>query len=171
MDNPSTELDVNGTVKTSGFQLTATDVAGFVLQANQNGDARWEEHWKKESTGVLSYQQPIAIGTTEVGTHHLVVAGSINAQEILVTQTVPGSDYVFEEDYKLMPLAELETYVNTNKHLPEVKSAKEFKEEGYSIGKMDDVLLRKVEELTLYMIAQQKIIDELVEKVRSLEEE
>lgn len=57
MDNPSTELDVNGTVKTSGFQLTATDVAGFVLQANQNGDARWEEHWKKEYSGVLSSQR------------------------------------------------------------------------------------------------------------------
>jgi hypothetical protein len=79
-------------------------------------------------------------------------------------------DYVFEENYQLMPLNELETYVNTNKHLPEVKSAKEFKEEGYSLGKIDDVILRKVEELTLYMIAQQKIIDELVEKVRSLEE-
>jgi hypothetical protein len=69
-----------------------------------------------------------------------------------------------------MPLADLETYVNINKHLPEVKSAKEFKEEGYSIGKMDDLLLRKVEELTLYMIAQQKIIDELSEKAHSLDE-
>jgi len=50
-------------------------------------------------------------------------------------------------------------------------SAHEFKENGYNLGEMDDVLLRKVEELTLYMIAQQKIIDELMEKVRSLEDE
>ena len=164
-------LSINGRLNTNSLKIISTEnVNGYILQADADGDATWVEQWKKESTGVLSYQLPIAIGTTEVGTHHLVVAGSINAEEILVTETVPGSDYVFEEDYKLMPLAELETYVNTNKHLPEVKSAKEFKEEGYSIGKMDDVLLRKVEELTLYMIAQQKIIDELVEKVRSLEE-
>ena len=99
------------------------------------------------------------------------MAGSINAQEILVTETVPGSDYVFEEDYNLMPLAELEAYVNTNKHLPEVKSAEKFKKEGYSIGEMDDVLLRKVEELTLYMIAQQKIIDEQQQEIDLLKKQ
>jgi len=109
-----------------------------------------------------------AIGTTEVGTHALAVNSSINASEILVTETVPSSDYVFEEDYKLMPLTELETYVNTNKHLPEVMSAQEFKENGYSLGKMDDVLLKKIEELTLYIFQQQKEIDELRLNIKSM---
>jgi len=76
---------------------------------------------------------------------------------------------VFENDYSLMPLHQLESFVKENKHLPEVMSAEEFKKDGYSLGKMDDVLLRKVEELTLYIIQQQKEIDGLKEKLSKLE--
>ena len=115
-------------------------------------------------------QTGVTIGTTTVGTHALAVNGSINAKEILVTETVPSSDYVFEEDYPLMPLTELENYVNTKKHLPEVMSAKEFAENGYNLGEMDDVLLRKVEELTLYIIQQQKDIAQQQREINSLKE-
>ncbi|NPD84946.1 hypothetical protein HNS38_09265, partial [Lentimicrobium sp. L6] len=110
------------------------------------------------------------IGTENAGTHKLAVNGSINAKEILVTETVPSSDYVFEEDYPLMPLTELENYVNTKKHLPEVMSANEFAENGYNLGEMDDVLLRKVEELTLYIIQQQKDIAQQQKEIDSLKE-
>jgi len=79
-----------------------------------------------------------------------------------------GSEYGFEEDYALMPLSELENFVNKQKHLPEVMSAKEFAENGYNLGEMDDVLLRKVEELTLYIIQQQKEIDGLKEKLENI---
>ena len=118
--------------------------------------------------GKFYAQDGIGIGTTEIGSHALAVNGSINANEILVTETVPGSDYVFENDYSLMPLAELESFVKDNKHLPEVMSAKEFAEKGYNIGEMDDVLLRKVEELTLYIIQQQKEINGLKEKLENI---
>ena len=166
-----TSMKLNGKFISNKLKLvSADDVNGYVLQADTDGDAHWVEQWKKTSNK-LTFSGSVGIGTTEVGTHALAVNGSINASEILVTETVPGSDYVFEDDYILMPLTELETYVNTNKHLPQVKSAEEFAKDGYSLGKMDDVLLRKVEELTLYMIAQKKIIDELSEKVRSLEEQ
>ena len=168
--NYATTMSLNGKLITQNLKLTAENVNGYILQADADGDAHWVEHWKK-TTNKLTFSGNVGIGTTEVGTHALAVNGSINASEILVTETVPGSDYVFENDYKLMPLRELEAYVNTNKHLPEVKSADEFVKDGYSLGKMDDVLLRKVEELTLYMIAQQKLIDELREKVHSLEEQ
>ncbi len=76
-------------------------------------------------------------------------------------EALPCSDYVFEPDYQLRSLEEVEGYVKENKHLPEVPSAAEFEENGYSIGEMDDVLLRKIEELTLYMIEQQKEIEKL----------
>ncbi|NPD45314.1 hypothetical protein [Lentimicrobium sp. S6] len=69
-----------------------------------------------------------------------------------------------------MPLTELESYVNTKKHLPEVMSAKEFAENGYNLGEMDDVLLRKVEELTLYIIQQQKDIAQQQKEIDSLKE-
>lgn len=118
--------------------------------------------------GEFYAQDGIGIGTVDVGTHMLAVNGSINAKEILVTETVPGSDYVFESDYSLMPLHELESFVKERKHLPEVMSANEFAENGYNLGEMDDVLLRKVEELTLYIIQQQKEIDDLKEKLENI---
>jgi hypothetical protein len=90
----------------------------------------------------------------------LAVNGTIKASEMQIT-TSPCSDFVFEADYNLMDLNSLEKFVTTHKHLPEVPSAKEFAEDGYQVGEMDDLLLRKVEELTLYIIQQQKEIDAL----------
>ncbi len=86
----------------------------------------------------------------------LSVNGTITASRIDVVETVPCSDDVFETDYKLMNLHELDAFIKTNKHLPEVPSAEEFKENGYSVGEMDDLLLRKIEELTLYVIELEK---------------
>jgi len=94
-------------------------------------------------------------------TYRLAVDGKIFAESLDIIADVPASDYVFEPGYKLKSLSEIESYVKENKHLPEVPSAKEFKENGYSVGKMDDLLLRKVEELTLHMIEQDKKIEKL----------
>ncbi|NPD44859.1 hypothetical protein HNS40_04725, partial [Lentimicrobium sp. S6] len=167
IDNPSKSLEVNGTTKTSGFQMTSgSDLDGKILQSDASGNASWVDPgtlsgvgiWD-ETNSVANYYGSVGIGTANVGTHKLVVAGSINATLIKVTETVPSSDYVFESDYSLMPLNELETFVKTNKHLPEVMSAEEFAKDGYSLGEMDDILLRKVEELTLYVIDQDKTIN------------
>ena len=100
----------------------------------------------------------------------LVVNGTIKASEIKVVNTsaLPCSDYVFESGYNLRSLEEVESFVKENKHLPEVPSAAEFKENGYSIGEMDDVLLRKIEELTLYMIELKKQNEQLQKEVREL---
>ncbi len=95
--------------------------------------------------------------------HKLLVNGSILCEKVKVIGDVPNSDHVFEDDYNLRTLEEVEKFVTKNKHLPEIPSAKEFKENGYSIGEMDDVLLRKVEELTLYIIELKKEINELKE--------
>ena len=65
-----------------------------------------------------------------------------------------------------MPLIELEKFINQNKHLPEIASAKEMETEGnVSIGKMDSQLLQKVEELTLYIVQQQKAMDEMKKQI------
>jgi hypothetical protein len=95
----------------------------------------------------------------------LAVNGTIKATELQIT-TTPCSDFVFEKGYNLMDLNILEKFVTNNKHLPDVPSAKEFEENGYSVGEMDDILLRKVEELTLYIIQQQKEIEELKSKLK-----
>lgn len=95
----------------------------------------------------------------------LAVDGKIKASEMEIT-TGPCSDFVFEPDYDLMSLSVLEEYVTNNKHLPEIPSAKEFEENGYSVREMDDILLRKVEELTLYIIQQQKEIEALKKQLK-----
>ncbi|MDQ0638312.1 hypothetical protein QF042_001877 [Pedobacter sp. W3I1] len=85
----------------------------------------------------------------------LTVAGKIGAQEIKVS-TNAGADFVFEPGYKLPDLNELEKFVKTNKHLPEIPTAKEMIENGINLGELNVKLLQKVEELTLHLIEKDK---------------
>lgn len=98
----------------------------------------------------------------------LTVNGTIHAKEVLVDLTGPLADYVFAKDYKLTPLHKVEEYVKSNNHLPEVPSANEIKEKGLSIGEMQNKLLQKIEELTLYAIEQQKEIQGLKEEIQKM---
>ncbi len=91
----------------------------------------------------------------------LMVNGGILCEKVKVILDVPNSDHVFEKKYPLMPLNEVKSYIELNKHLPEIPSAQEFKDNGYSIGEMDDLLLRKVEELTLYVIQLKEELEQL----------
>ncbi len=103
-----------------------------------------------------------AIGTGGVfdPQYILDVGGKVRACEIKVSN--PGwCDYVFEDTYQLMPILQLEKYINTYKHLPEVPSTSEVEENGMELAKMNAILLKKIEELTLYMIEMQKQLDEL----------
>ena len=97
----------------------------------------------------------------------LAVNGGILCEKVKVVSDVPSSDYVFNKDYELLSLPETEKYIKDNKHLPEVPSSEEFKENGYSIGEMDDILLRKIEELTLHIIELNKEIEELKNKTNN----
>ncbi len=80
-------------------------------------------------------------------------------------------DYVFEPDYQLRPLADLEAFLKINKHLPGIPSASDFSANGINLRDMNYKLLEKVEELVLYTLSQQKTIDELSRRVQSLEAE
>ena len=93
----------------------------------------------------------VGIGTTSPDAK-LAVNGDIHAEEVRVDLTVPGPDYVFEEDYNLPTLESIESYIRQNKHLPEVPSAMEMEENGIDVGVMNMLLLKKVEELTLHLI-------------------
>lgn len=95
-------------------------------------------------------------------------AGQINAKDINV-ELNNAADYVFEENYDLKSLKEVENYVKENKHLPGVPSAAEISENGMSVSQMSNLLLEKVEELTLHMIQLQKENEALKAKVESLE--
>jgi hypothetical protein len=86
-----------------------------------------------------------------------------------VTVTVP--DYVFEPDYKLMSLDSLAQFINTEKHLPNIPSQSEIKAGGIDLGGFNMSLLRKVEELTLYTVAQNDTIKKLEARLAQLEKD
>lgn len=112
----------------------------------------------------------IGIGTVNPK-YILDVIGTIRAREIKVD--LEGADFVFEKNYKLMPLDELEKFVKEQKHLPEIIPASEMEKNGTELGDLNSKLLQKIEELTLYTIDQQKQIDELKkqnEKLKNIEE-
>lgn len=106
--------------------------------------------------------QSVGIGTTSIGStsYKLYVEGAIRSRKVKVDQT-SWPDYVFADEYKLRSIAELEKFIQTNHHLPEVPSAKEVETSGLDLGDNQAVLLRKIEELSLYVIQLQKQIDEL----------
>lgn len=97
------------------------------------------------------------------GGYRLLVKGGMITEKIKVATatTVDWSDYVFEEDYKRMPLEDIEKFVKENKHLPNVPSTAEMMTNGNDLGKTDAKLLEKIEELTLYMIEMNKEIKAL----------
>lgn len=102
----------------------------------------------------------VGIGTTAPDAR-LAVNGQIHATEVKVTTTVPGPDYVFSKTYSLRSLKDVESYIEANQHLPEVPSAVEMEKEGIKVGEMNMLLLKKVEELTLYVIQLKKELDEV----------
>ncbi len=96
----------------------------------------------------------------------LSVNGTIWAKEVKVSLT-DAADWVFEEDYNLKPLAEVEAFIKRNKHLPEMPSADEFRANDMKVSEMTNRLLQKIEELTLYTIEQEK---KLKQQTKKLEE-
>jgi hypothetical protein len=100
------------------------------------------------------------------GSYLLYVQQGILAEKVKVAVSTSNdwADYVFADQYKLKSITELEAFIKINKHLPNVPSAEEVVEEGVDMAKMDAKLLEKIEELTLYIIQQQKEIELLKNK-------
>jgi hypothetical protein len=113
-------------------------------------------------------------GTTTDNTFRLSVNGTIGAKTGIkvmpANQAFPTAwpDYVFEENYELKNLKQVEAFIQTNGHLPDVPSAKEVNSEGVELVTMDATLLKKIEELTLYMIEQNKRLKAQEEKIEAL---
>lgn len=100
--------------------------------------------------------------------YSLAVNGGILANKVYVKEVTEWHDYVFADDYKLMQLCELEKYIQTHGHLPDLPSENEILDKGYDVVEMEGVLLKKIEELTLYaidlqrqLLLQQDILDKL----------
>ena len=112
----------------------------------------------------------VGIGTTTTGSHKLAVEGSIGAREIKV-EASGWSDFVFEKDYELPTLKEVENHIQEKGHLENIPSAEEVAENGFYLGKMDAKLLQKIEELTLYTIEQEKELETQREENKTIKEQ
>ncbi|WP_074410007.1 hypothetical protein [Aquimarina megaterium] len=163
---------------TLGAEVTGDRYANLNLGSNISGVRRFWHISKRTSTSNHSLQffhfdgnsfnSPLftfsTSGNLGIGVDNpdskLVVDGKIRSEEIIV-EIIAGADFVFANDYQLLPLKEVENFVKKNKHLPEIASAKEMKKDGVHLAEMNIKLLQKIEELTLYTIQQEKEIKEL----------
>lgn len=99
--------------------------------------------------------------TDGTNTYKLNVNGLIRGKEI---NCYPSwADFVFEPNYRLMPLQEVKAFTQEHRHLPDIPSEKEVKEKGIALGEMNAKLLQKIEELYLYIF-------EIEERIRILEQ-
>lgn len=95
---------------------------------------------------------------------------NVIAESVKVRLHADWPDYVFQKNYSLKSLSEVEQYVLTNSHLPEISSAKEVEKQGINQGEMNAKLLQKIEELTLYLIDQNKKHEAQKEKTERQDE-
>lgn len=147
--SPGGKLEINyagGQLKLTGGTVAAglwTNSADLLHLADWN-------------TGTKGLTINMTSGNVGIGTKSpnemLTVNGTIYGKEVKVDLSVPAPDYVFNENYELITLEQLRHYITLNGHLPEVPSANEMADNGIKLGDMNMILLKKIEELTLYLI-------------------
>ncbi len=151
-----------------GYATGSGGVRVGVFGTANGGTTNWAGYF----AGDVYVTSDLRIGTTTQATgYSLSVNGKIACEEVLVEDDGSWPDYVFDDNYNLMNLEELEQSINENNHLPGLPSAIEVKEDGFELAGMQKLVLQKVEELTLYTIEQGKMINILKEEIKSLKTE
>lgn len=147
--SPRTRLDVWG----GNLSVTGADVNGTFVGGAQAGIAYMG--CNALTNGIsINPSGSVGIGTTAVGTTKLAVEGNIGARKVIVTAANPFPDYVFNPNYRLTPLDSIAQYIRLHRHLPEIPSADSVAKNGLDLGGNQEALLKKIEELTLYIIEQ-----------------
>ena len=173
-ENPQHTLDVRGDfrVLSNNNYFYYNGLGDLSLKYEQRGSGGRALVHDVGNILRLNYENDFT-GGTKIGNTFLVkgdnasLQGKFEAKEIKVTLT-PTADFVFEEDYNLPKLEEVEKHIKEKKHLPEIASAKEMEKEGVNVGEFQIKLLQKIEELTLYSIEQNKQLKSQKEEIESL---
>ncbi len=184
--DPQTTLEVNGDLLLGAKRGNYDIPPGYAskIEFNQeNMDNIWISRYNKEydySELRINIGDDGGIGDRfSVGfTHHtrgdwneafaVLANGTVLAKEVKIVVDT-GADFVFSPDYRLKSLPEVESFIRENNHLPEIPSEKAMQEDGLSINEFQIKLLQKIEELTLYVIEQNKAIENLQRKNEELE--
>lgn len=155
----------NGTTAVTGTEdlgLYSTRSGYYLRLVTTSAPIRFYTDGGTGSTAKMTIESngSVGIGTeSPSSTYLLSVNGKVRAKEIKVESS--WSDFVFKPGYKLKTLSEVESYIKENGHLPEIPSEQEVTENGVELGDITSKLLMKIEELTLYIIEQQKEIEKL----------
>lgn len=167
-----TSLNTNGAFTALNITGNDTTVSKFVPMTSD-----WDLYVGNVfvADGATLAIKAIQNGNVGIGTPNpdekLTVKGKIHTQEVRVDMTGPlVPDYVFENDYKLKTLKEVEEYIKENKHLPEIPSAQEIEKNGLMLAEMNMTLLKKIEEMTLYMIEIKKENEEMKKDISILKQ-
>lgn len=166
-NHPTLEVE-NNVVKVATQHSTAYNIRIFV-EFYDVGGANVFPHlfgasyqWQRIGNALFYQDGNVGIGIQNP-TVKLGVKGTIKADEIKVT-TTDWPDYVFKPNYSLIPLAQVKSFIYKNGHLPEVPTAEQIENEGQSLGEINKILLKKIEELTLYQIQLEERLDKLESK-------
>jgi hypothetical protein len=140
-----------------GAMLTLADDATFYDDQNTNIRLRMTYGGSLQiDNGGLTTTGNVGIGTTDTKGYTLAVNGNAIFTKIKVKQYGNWPDYVFDSSYRMRPLPEIEQYIQQHHHLPELPSAEEVEKSGLDLGENQATMLKKIEELTLYAIEQNK---------------
>lgn len=167
------EADNNGPETSYGTFVTATNsgtgnAIGHYSAVYTENDLAYRGDGNVYFTGDLRVGQNV---DPYDGVYKVVVDGKILSEEVRVQNSLGWPDYVFDKNYKLRSLKEVENFIKKYNHLPNIPSAKKIEQEGIILGEMQTRMMEKIEELTLYILAQQKEIDQIKSLLKDIKNE
>lgn len=189
--SPVTLLHINGgTTMTAGWNKTSTLEATYPVQIFNSNATKWagigydfsnalrfwvnatSDDLVSSGTNAMSIMNNgnVSIGPFSSPDYKLSVAGTIRSKEVIV-ETADWPDYVFKKSYELPSLDQVKTYIDQYGHLRELPSEQQIAKEGVNLGEMNKLLVKKIEELTLYLIENDKELKSQRHEVEMLKQQ